>query len=56
VVAAKDHRHLVKAGVFLAEEVVQLRQDRERLDGEKVTKAKICQEKAAAKVVSSGEG
>jgi hypothetical protein len=36
--------------------VVQLRGERERLDREKVTQAKMCQEKAAVKVVSSGEG
>jgi len=36
--------------------VVQLREERERLDREKVPKAKMRQENAAAKVVSSGEG
>jgi hypothetical protein len=56
VVAAKDRRHLGKARVYTAEDVVQLREGRERLDREKVTKAKMRQEKAAAKVVSSGEG
>jgi hypothetical protein len=55
VVAAKDRRHLGKARVYTAEDVVQLREGRERLDREKVTKAKMRQEKAAAKVVSSGE-
>jgi len=55
-VAAKDCRHLGKACVYTAEDVVQLREERERLDREKVAKAKMRQEKAAAKVVSSGEG
>jgi len=56
VVAAKDRRHPGKARVYTAEDVVQLREERERLDREKVTNAKMCQEKAAAKVASSGEG
>ena len=56
VLAAKDRRHLVKACIYTAEDVVQLREERERLDREKVTKAKMRQEKAAAKVVSSGAG
>jgi len=56
VVAAKDCHNLGKACVYTAEDVVQLREERERLDIEKVAKAKIHQEKAAAKVVSSGEG
>ena len=56
VVAVKDPGHLGKARVFTAEDVVQLREERERLDREKVTKAKMHQEKAAAKIVSSGEG
>jgi len=55
-VAAKDRCHLGKARVYTAEDVVQLGEERERLGREKVTKAKMRQEKAAAKVVSSGEG
>jgi hypothetical protein len=55
-VAAKDRRHLCKAHVYTAEDVVQLREERERLDREKVAKAKMRQEKAAEKVVSSGAG
>jgi len=55
-VAAKDRRHLGKACVYTAEDVVQLREERERLDREKVAKAKMRQEKAAPKVVSSGTG
>jgi hypothetical protein len=31
-VAAKDHRHLGKARVYTTEDVVQLREARERLD------------------------
>jgi len=56
VAAAKDCRHLGKACVYTAEDVVQLREERERLEREKVTKAKMREQKAAAKVVSSGEG
>ena len=56
VVAAKNYPHLGKACVYTADDVVQLREERERLDWEKVTKAKMRQEKAAANVVSSGEG
>jgi len=56
VVAAMDRHHLGKAGVYTAENVVQLREERERPDRGKVTKAKMRQDKAAAKVVSSGEG
>jgi len=55
-VAAKNSHHLGNARVYTAEDVVQLREERERLDREKVVKAKMHQEKAAAKVVSSGEG
>jgi hypothetical protein len=56
VVAAKGRHNHCKACVYTAEDVVQHREQRERLDIEKVAKAKIRQEKAAAKVVSSGEG
>jgi hypothetical protein len=56
VAAAKDCHDLGKARVNTAEDVVQLRKERERLEGEKVIKAKRGQEKAAAKVVSYGEG
>jgi len=42
--------------VYTAEDVVQLREERERLDREKVAKAKMHQENTAAKVVFSGEG
>jgi len=56
VVAGNDRRHPGKARGYTAEDVVQLREERERLDREKVTKAKMRPEKAAAKVVSSGEG
>jgi len=55
-VVAKDHHHLGKAHVYTVEDVVQLREKRKRLDREKVAQAKMHQEKAAAKVVSSGEG
>ena len=55
-VAAKDRQLHGKVYVYTAEDVVQLREGRERLDREKVAKAKMRQEKAAAKVVSSGEG
>jgi hypothetical protein len=51
VVAAKDHHQLGKGCVYTAEDVVQLREESERLDREKVTKANMRQEKAAAKVV-----
>jgi len=56
VVAAMDYCQLGKACVYTAENVVQLREERERLDREKVPKAKMRQEKATAKVLSSGEG
>jgi len=56
VAIAKDCRHLGKACVNTAENVVQLREEKERLDRENVAKAKMCQEKAAAQVVSSGGG
>jgi len=56
VVATKDCRNLCKARVHTAEDVVQLREERGRLDREKVTKAKMRQEKVAAKVVSFGKG
>jgi len=55
-VVANDRHHLGKAHVYTAEDVVQLREERERLDREEVAKAKMRQEKVAAKVVSSGEG
>jgi len=55
-VAAKYCRHLGKARVYTAEDVVQLTEERERLDREKVAKATMRQEQAAAKVVFSGEG
>ena len=56
VVATKNRRYLRKARAYTAEDVVQLREQCKRLDRDKVTKAKIRQEKAAAKVVSSGKG
>jgi transposase-like protein len=56
VVAAKDPCHLGKARVYTAEDVVQLKEERERLNRENIVKAKMHQEKAAAKVVSSGAG
>jgi len=43
VVAAKDRHHLGKVCVYTAEDGVQLREERERLDREEVTKAKMCQ-------------
>jgi hypothetical protein len=55
-VGAKDGRHHGKAPVYAAEDVVHLWEERERLDREKVAKSKMRQEKAAAKVVSSGAG
>jgi hypothetical protein len=55
-VAAMDYCHLGKAHLNRVEDVVQQREERERLDREIVAKAKMRQEKAAAKVVSSGEG
>jgi len=55
VVAAKGRCHLGKSCVYTAEDVVQLREQRERLDQGGVAKAKMHQDKAAAKVVSSGE-
>jgi len=51
VVAAKDCCHPSKACVYTAVEVVQLREERMMLDREKVAKATICQEQAAAKIV-----
>ena len=54
--ATKDCCQLSKDRVYIAEDVVHLREERERLDRENVTKGKIHQEKAAAKVVSSREG
>jgi len=56
VVAVKNSRHLGKSRVYTSVDVVELREERETLAREKVTKAKMRQEKAAAKVVSSGEG
>jgi len=56
VAAAQDHWHHGKTYVYTAEDVVQLRVARERLDREKVTKAKMHPDKAAAMVVSPGEG
>ena len=47
-VAAKAHRHLGNARVYTAENILQLREERERLDREKVTKVKMPQEMAAA--------
>jgi len=55
-VTAKGHLRLGKTGVYTADDVVQLREEREMLDREKVAKAKMHQVKAATKVVSSGEG
>jgi len=43
VAAAKNCYHLGKARVYTAEDVVQLMEERERLDREKVAKAKKCQ-------------
>jgi len=40
-VAAEDCCHLGKACEYTAEDVVQLREERERLDREKVAKAKM---------------
>jgi len=54
--AATDCRHIAKARVYTAENVVQHREERKRLHREKVAEAKMHQEKAATKVVSSGAG
>jgi len=56
VVVAKDHNQLGKASVYTAEEVVQIRAERERLDRETVATVKMRQEMAVAKVVTSGDG
>jgi hypothetical protein len=56
VIEANDHRYLGNARVYTAKNVVQLREERERLDREIVNKAKMDQEKAAAKVLLSGKG
>jgi len=55
-VAAKDHCHLGNAHVFTAEDVVKLREERDRLDRENVAKSKMPQANAAVKVVSCWEG
>jgi hypothetical protein len=49
VAIANDWCHLCKARVYTIEDVVQLREERERIDREKATKIKMCQNKAAAK-------
>lgn len=54
--AAKDRRHIGKARLYTAEDVVQLGEERERIEGEKAAKAKKRQVKAAVKAVPSGEG
>ncbi|KAF8538642.1 hypothetical protein BDD12DRAFT_884607 [Trichophaea hybrida] len=55
-VAAKDRRHLGKACVYSAEDVVQLREERERIDQENAAKIKKRQDKAAAKAAPVGKG
>ena len=55
VVAAMVRHHLGKACVYTADDVVQLRKEKQMLDRGKVAKAKMRQQKAAAKVVSSRE-
>jgi hypothetical protein len=42
--------------MYTAEEVVQLREERERIDQEKATKIKKHQDKAAAKAAPVGKG
>jgi len=56
VAVGMDHCHLGKACVYTGEDAVQLREESEWLDKERVAKAKVHQEQAAAKVLSSGEG
>jgi hypothetical protein len=54
LVAANDRHHLGNARVFTADDVVQLLEERDRLDREKVPTAKTCNETPTAMVVSSG--
>jgi hypothetical protein len=56
VVGAQDPCHRGEARVYTAENVVQLREETERLDSEIVTNANVRHEKAAANVVLCGEG
>jgi hypothetical protein len=54
-VVGKNCHCLGNGCVYTAEDVVPLREERERLDREKVAKATMCQENILANVVSSGE-
>lgn len=45
---AKDQRHHGKDRVYTAEDVVQHREERERIDQEQAAKTKMCQDMAAA--------
>jgi len=51
--AAKDRRHLTKARVITAEDVVHLREEREAIVAKKAAKSKKWLEAAAAKVAGS---
>jgi hypothetical protein len=55
-VAAQDGSHLGKARVYTAEDMVLLREEKERIDQEQVAKIKMRQHKAAAKAAPEGKG
>src|ERR1700687_3458340 len=54
--AGEDRRHLDKARVYTAEDVVQLRDMRERIDQETAAKIKMSQDAAAAKAALVRKG
>jgi len=56
VVAAKGCHNRVEARMYAGEDVLQLRNEQEMLSRYIMAKATMCQEMAAAMVVSSGEG
>jgi hypothetical protein len=55
-VAAKDRLHFSKARECTAEDVVQLREEKETIDQEKAAKIKMRQDKAAANAAPVGKG
>jgi hypothetical protein len=55
-VPANDCHHIGKAPVYTAEDVMMLREERERIDQEKAAKTQMRLDKAAAKAASLGKG
>jgi hypothetical protein len=56
VVSVKDHYHFGTTHVYSAEDDVEPSDERVRLENQRLAIGQSCQEQAAAKVVSSGQG